>query len=103
MGFLENIGTIKGKIQYLLERKEGTKDNDDRLIALFWWYEVGGEEIEKMSANDLLFMFANHKLTNPETIRRCRQKLQEEFPGLRGLSYKSRKKEGEVVKQEINK
>ena len=44
-----------------------------------------------MTASELLSMYANSKLTNAETIRRMRAKLQEDVPSLRGKAYELRK------------
>jgi len=66
-----------------------TRDNDARLCAKIWWHEykaMGGP-------NDIIEFFSclsQGNLTSPESIRRCRQKLQETFPGLRGKSYSAR-------------
>ena len=45
----------------------------------------------ELSAYEMLCMFAESKLTNPETIRRMRQKLQEQHKELRGKKYQERK------------
>ena len=39
----------------------------------------------------LLTMYAQSQLTNAETIRRMRAKLQEDVPSLRGRAYELRK------------
>jgi hypothetical protein len=48
-------------------------------------------------------MLINGELTSPETIRRCRQRLQEENETLRGYKYKLRKQLGEEVRATISK
>jgi len=52
---------------------------------------------------DFLDMLINGELTSPETIRRCRQRLQEENETLRGYKYKLRKQLGEEVRNTISK
>jgi hypothetical protein len=101
--FLEQLKNVKERVTHLLNYRESCKDDDNILIANYWWFEIGKDNINQTSAIQLMQLFVDKKLTSPETIRRCRQKLQEEFPELRGKSYKTRKKEGEIVKQKIKK
>jgi hypothetical protein len=54
-----------------------------------------------MSALDFLEMFATGKLTHSESIRRVRQKIQEDNPHLRGKSYKRRKDDENNTKNNI--
>lgn len=84
------LGTRK-RVERLLRAKPHLRDNDDKLIASIWYNDAGMADNNDMPAIDLLNMFADGKLTNPETIRRSRQQLQEQNPGLRGESYTERK------------
>ena len=83
----------KKVIRYLLEKYSELKDSDNKLIANYWHLELIDKNIEldKINGSDFLTMYANSKLTNAETIRRMRAKLQEENPSLRGKAYKIRK------------
>lgn len=83
----------KETIQQLLIKYPNLKDNDNKLIANYWDLELKNKnkDVSEMSASDLLSMYANNHLTNAETIRRMRAKLQEDFPLLRGKAYKLRK------------
>ena len=101
MGFLHKTKSVKDKIKGILLNDKRTRDNDQLLIALFWFIEKKND-IHKLNAVDFLKQFSENKMTSPETIRSCRQKLQEEFPELRGFSYKERKKEAQEVTQQIN-
>jgi len=89
----------KDKVERLLTTHPHFRDSDNKLIAAYWFSELKrkGMDIEKMSAMDLLHYFAESKLTNTETIRRSRAKLQEEKPNLRGNNYTARK--GVIQKQ----
>jgi hypothetical protein len=82
----------KETIIRLLEKYPSLKDDDSRLIANYWNEELihKGVDIKKLTATDFIKMFSNRELTNPETIRRTRAKLQEENPDLRGKIYKLR-------------
>ena len=88
------IAQIKDKVQFLLEQNEKLRDDDYKLIATFYFYEAGGSEVLKnKSALDFLQEFSQKKYVSSESIRRVRQKIQEENVHLRGVSYKNRKDE----------
>jgi hypothetical protein len=83
----------KEVIKQLLLDKPHLRDNDNRLICTYWFMELKKKNIDPNKINALEFMqyYANSKLTNTETIRRQRAKLQEEHPELRGEAYNTRK------------
>jgi hypothetical protein len=92
---------IKDKVKSILELVPSTRDNDSELISIFWEQELGYEMIN-LSAERFLTMFAHSNvLTNAETIRRTRQKIQEQNEDLRGLKFKVRKVLAEEVRQTI--
>ena len=84
----------------LLTHKEHLRDNDQALIANIWWRELVLLGKDRTTAFDVLKLFSEGKLTNPESIRRSRQKIQEEQPALRGDSYYARHKEEKRFRQE---
>ena len=69
------------------------RDDDMKLLASVWWQEIRnkGLDMHSYSAHDTLKLLADGKLSNPSSIRRCRAKLQELHPELRGQRYKDRK------------
>tara|TARA_R110000787_G_scaffold19512_1_gene58450 strand:- start:226 stop:534 length:309 start_codon:yes stop_codon:yes gene_type:complete len=83
----------KEVIKKLLTKYPNLKDNDNKLIANYWNLELKdkNKDINVMTASELLSMYAQSQLTNAETIRRMRAKLQEEVPSLRGKAYELRK------------
>ena len=83
-----NIVSQKDLITNLLLTQPELRDDDYKLIATIWEYEAVGSDI--MTAADFLNDFGKGKYTNPESIRRCRAKLQEEMPELRGEKYLKR-------------
>ena len=87
------MNQIKLIVQRLLEEQPALRDNDNLLMSTIW----------KEQSNILNFFqrFERGKLHSPETIRRARQKLQEDFPHLRGELYEVRQKRQEKVKQEL--
>jgi hypothetical protein len=80
------------EIQRLLNKYKHLRDSDNKLIATYWFNEIKekGQNIYEMSAFDFLKLYSDSKLTNAETIRRMRAKLQEEKPELRGDVYNLR-------------
>ncbi|QDP65224.1 MAG: hypothetical protein Unbinned2819contig1004_15 [Prokaryotic dsDNA virus sp.] len=101
MNFFDTLKNNKEKVETLLKKHPELKDNDNKLISVFWLNEIGTETIEHMTAFQLLQFVANSELTNPETIRRVRQKLQEQDPALRGQKYKKRKNNGNDTRNQI--
>ena len=83
------LASITAKVKHLLTIKPHLRDSDERLIATIWYHEAELLEGDK-SAVDLLNHFVDGRLSSTESIRRSRQKIQEDFPNLRGQAYKKR-------------
>tara|TARA_R100000995_G_scaffold42568_1_gene19908 strand:+ start:67 stop:372 length:306 start_codon:yes stop_codon:yes gene_type:complete len=83
----------KDKVTTLLTKFPELRDSDNKLIAFFWYKELKrkGMNPNQMSAMDFLQYFSDSKLTNSETIHRCRRKAQEQNKELRGKNYEVRK------------
>ena len=82
----------KEEIKRLLIKSPHLQDNDSKLIATYWFYELKnkGIDIDEMKAYDFLKLFANSDLTHTETISRMRRQVQEENKELRGKHYQGR-------------
>lgn len=76
------------KVLKLLNEDPRTRDSDELLTALIWYQETD----RTLTSFEWLLKYSQKGFTSAESIRRCRQKLQEDFPGLRGKSYLQRKK-----------
>tara|TARA_R100001594_G_scaffold44620_3_gene77086 strand:- start:21 stop:332 length:312 start_codon:yes stop_codon:yes gene_type:complete len=95
------IKEVKQIVTNILKEDIRTRDNDDILLATVWWKQIG-TEIEKLSAVDFLKRFSRGEFPKPEGITRCRRKIQEMNPDLRGHEYEKRKKSiTESVKKEV--
>lgn len=103
MKIYKNMKSTKDKVTYFLETAPHLRDDDNRLIACIYFNEIGKQKLEMLNGVDLLRMLAEGKLIAPESIRRVRQKIQEERPELRGKTYKARIKQGEEVSKIISK
>jgi hypothetical protein len=84
---------IKLIVKRLLEERPALRDNDNLLMSTIW----------KQQSNILNFFYRleTGKLHSPETIRRTRQRLQEENENLRGESYEARQKRQVKVKKDL--
>lgn len=71
--------TTKSKVKKHLELVPKCRNSDRELISLIWAQEC----LEKQIWN-VLDGLRDGRLTNPESIRRERQKLQREYPHLVG-------------------
>jgi hypothetical protein len=76
------------RVLKLLNEEPRFRDDDELLIATIWWQECDKE----MTAFGFLMNYSKGMYTSAESIRRCRQKLQQEFPGLRGKTWMERHK-----------
>lgn len=90
---MRGLVTMSKRIEKLLKQHRHLKDDDMKLVANVWHQDLIkiGKDPYVITAFDMLQAFAMGKLSNTETIRRTRQKIQELHPSLRGKSYKNRK------------
>lgn len=87
------IESVKQRVREFLTTKPKTRDNDMLLLAHIWAVDYKrhlGRSLNDDEKN-LLKHIANNNFTSSESIRRCRQKLQELAPELRGARYQERK------------
>jgi hypothetical protein len=99
---LKKMNQIKTSVKNLLTKRPELRDDDNRLIANIYLEEAGGiVALQNMSALQFLGEFSKGTFSNTESIRRVRQKLQEDNPELRGNKYQNRKKLGEDISTEI--
>ena len=89
---------LKERVKDLLVNQIDTRDNDNLLISQIWL-----DEGVPVNSIDFLIKYSKGGFTSAESIRRARQKLQEEHENLRGEKYNERQRKGEEVRQTINK
>jgi hypothetical protein len=86
------------EIKQRLENSTKMRDDDALLMADIWRQELA--ELGAKSVFDVLNAIAGRMVTSPESIRRSRQKVQQDYPNLRGTVYNQRHaKEIEVLKE----
>lgn len=93
--------TTSGIVKYFLEESPSLRDNDFRLIMNVW-----GRQYPELtdSLRKIAYARTQGKISSPESIRRTRQKLQEDPKNehLRGSRYKERQNKLEPeVREEI--
>lgn len=99
------IKNNKERVIKLLEDKPHLRDDDQKLMANIWFQDLLKSNInaKDITGYKLLEIFSKSNiLSNPESVRRVRQKVQEENVNLRGNNYKSRHKNEEKIKKELN-
>jgi len=86
------------EVKQRLENSTKMRDDDALLIADIWREQLA--QLGAKSVYDVLNAIAGRMVDSPESIRRSRQKLQRDYPNLRGKVYQLRmEKEVEVLKE----
>ena len=95
--------TIFTSVKKLLAESPRYRDNDKLLIARIWWEEMQAKGInpEKATARQLMDLMVDDRVTQPDTIKRARRKVQEHFPNLRGIIRTHRMQKQDKVKENI--
>ena len=87
------------KVVNLLTKHPSLRDSDERLTANIWYNHT--MNIDEIDAITLLSRFAEGKLPSYESISRCRRKIQEEQPELRGKKWAKRHSKQKIIKEQI--
>ena len=99
------IQKIKNKefvVRDILTNYPKARDNDSLLLAHVWVYQAGGREYAKqINMWEFIEDFIGKRFAEVSGITRCRRKLQEHNPELRGKFWEERHKMSESVKEEI--
>ena len=96
------IKNVKKKVSEVLREHPHTRDSDMALLAIIWNEQLGGKDkTENMTAFELLCLLSRKELSNPVSLWRCRQKIQEENEDLRGEKWKARQEHSKNVVEEI--
>tara|TARA_Y100000593_G_C4236414_1_gene299784 strand:+ start:453 stop:851 length:399 start_codon:yes stop_codon:yes gene_type:complete len=95
----QKMFSVLNEVSTFLTKCPPLRDNDERLMANIWSKYMGN--IEYLNAKDILTMLARGELPSYESISRCRRKLQELHPELRGEKWEKRHKSQTKVKNEL--
>lgn len=94
------INKVKETVKQLLLKYPDLRDSDEKLIPAVWFLET--DKDDKMTAKEFLSRMWEKEYSKAESIRRARQKLQQDHPELRGSSYKNRQSvQVEETRQEL--
>ena len=97
----QKMFSVLKEVTFFLVKHPPLRDNDERLMANIWWKFLGEANIDTMSARDILKRLAKGDLPSYESISRCRRKIQETNPTLRGRTWEARHKKQKSVKNEL--
>ena len=78
------------------------RDSDSKLMARIWYDEMLSTLGLIETAEELLIAISEGRMTNWESATRCRRKIQEEVPELRGKNHHLRKAKAKRVKDGFN-
>jgi len=97
------ISSHQDLIKSLLTAAQKYRDSDNKLIATVWHklLENDGINSKKITGYQLLTHLSKGTLPTPESIARCRRKLQEHHEELRGIAWTKRHKKQTAVKEEL--
>lgn len=94
-----NILKTSTAVKQLLIKYPECRDSDEKLILNVWALEE--PDLKEFSFVKFSELFLKGKFANTESIRRSRQKIQQEIPSLRGLNYKAKQEHQEDVKEQL--
>lgn len=84
-------------VRYVLERHPDAKDSDFRLFG--WCCAYLKPDIMNLPFKEVMWKHKELGIPSFETIRRTRQKLQQNNPELRGKAYRQRQKAQEEYRE----
>ena len=88
---INQIVSIKDNIKLFLTKYESMRDNDNELTAYYYYkiIQTNGKE-QNYTAMNFLGDYSKGMYPSAECITRCRRKIQEQHPELRGKNYTKR-------------
>lgn len=94
---------IQDEVRRILTDVPYTRDNDKKLTAIYWYWELEREGLDwmELSTQNFLAIYSGEGLTDAQTITRLRRQLQMKYPELRGEKYKARMANQEKVKEDL--
>jgi hypothetical protein len=96
---MKKLFSVIDEVEKFLTKYPILRDDDEKLMANIWNSHIGN--LEDVDGKDILHMLANHQLPSYESISRCRRKLQEECPNVRGEKWYERHKRADNIRREI--
>lgn len=96
----KELKTVKAKVEDMLTNSPKCRESDSMLVANYYAFEIG-QQINNMSAMQLLNVIALKQVPSSDAITRVARKLREEKPELRGQNYNDKKELETEVRKNI--
>ena len=100
---MKKLFSVIKEVEKLLTKHPILRDNDEKLMAFIWADYIGKKE--NMNGpetwKDVIRLLSKGKLPSYESVSRCRRKIQETNPDLRGEKWIKRHKRSESIKKNI--
>ena len=100
---MKKLFSVIDGVEKFLTKYPLLRDNDDRLMANIWADYIGRQE--NMDGpetwKDIIHLLAKGKLPSYESISRCRRKIQQINPELRGKKWTERQRRAKKIRKEI--
>ena len=99
----KRIFKLIDEVETFMIKYKVLRDSDEKLMANIWSKYIVIDSVKFLNATDILTMLGRGDLPSYESISRCRRKLQEENPNLRGEKWLARQgKIQDNIKKELN-
>ena len=98
---MKKLFSVMDEVEKMLLMYPSLRDNDERLMANIWYKFIGDNTLTYTSGFNVLSMLSKGKLPSYESVSRCRRKIQELKPKLRGEKWTERQKRAKKIKKEI--
>ena len=99
---MKKLFSVIDGVEKFLTKYPLLRDNDDRLMANIWADYIGRQE--NMDGpetwKDIIHLLAKGKLPSYESISRCRRKIQQINPELRGKKWTERQRRAKKIRKE---
>ena len=100
---MKQLFSIIDDVERFLTEYPILRDNDRRLIVNLWTKRMGGSDIvDHLEPNEVMKRIASSEMPSSESITRCRRKLQEKHPMLRGEVWYKRHQRAENIRKGIS-
>ena len=96
---MKKLFSVIDEVEKLLTKYPPLRDSDERLMANIWWKAI--PNLGDVNGKDILSMLAKRELPSYESVSRCRRKIQEMHPSLRGNKWEDRHKRAEKIRSAI--
>jgi hypothetical protein len=99
------INEYRDLVIEVLSSVEEARDSDEVLLAVVWGrcMQDLGYDLEEISATGVFSLLSRGEFPKAEGITRCRRKVQEQIPELRGALWDIRHEHADSVAEEMKR